>query len=133
MAANCQCVERTLWVSRSYAAFFPEIHRKQTLGSSNNTAKSNTIYGSAESGIHPDDSCGGGNGNTATGNVVNEACAGILLGTGTGNTFSPNSYYNVVNTTMSGDTCISPTFGPAQGAAKASRARPSAYIPRRKQ
>ena len=104
------------------------------LCSNNNSAKSNTVYGNAESGIHLDDTCGGGNGNTATGNIVNEACAGILLGTGTtGNTYSPNSYFNVVNTTMTGDTCTSPTYGPAAGAAKASRARPSAYIPRRKQ
>jgi hypothetical protein len=100
------------------------------LCSSNNTANSNKIFGSAESGIHLDDSCGSGDGNTATGNVINEACAGVLLGTGTGNTYSPNTYYNVVNTTMSGDTCTSPTYGPAR---KASRARPSAYIPHRNQ
>jgi hypothetical protein len=108
------------------------------LCSNSNTAKSNTIYGSAESGIHVDDTCSGGSGNTGSentlmSNVVNEACAGILLGTGTGNTITPNSYYNVVNTTMSGDTCTSPTYGPAPAAAKASRARPSAYVPRRKQ
>ena len=100
------------------------------LCSSNNTAKSNKIFGSAESGIHLDDTCGSGNGNTATGNQINEACAGVLFGTGTGNTYSPNTYYNVVSTTMSGDTCTSPTYGPAK---KASRARPSAYIPHRKQ
>lgn len=99
------------------------------LCSSNNTAKTNKIFGTAESGIHLDDTCGSGDGNVATGNVINEACAGVLLGTGT-NTYSPNTYYNVVNTTLSGDTCTSPTYGPAK--AKASRARPSAYIPRQK-
>ena len=82
------------------------------LCSNNNTAKSNSIYGSAESGVHFDDSCGGGNGNTATGNVVNEGCTGILLGTGTGNTYSPNAYFNTVTDTATGDTCTSPTYGP---------------------
>lgn len=103
------------------------------LCSSNNSAKSNAVYGSAESGVHFDDSCGSGNGNTATGNVINEGCTGILLGTGTGNTYSPNAYFNVVSDTAAGDSCTSPTYGPAHSAAKAARARPSAYIPRRRQ
>jgi parallel beta-helix repeat protein len=103
------------------------------LCSNNNSAKSNTVYGNAESGIHLDDTCGStGNSNTVSANVVNEACAGILLGYGTDNTYSPNSYYNVVNTTFAGDTCTSPTYGPA-GAAKGSRARPSPFIAKRKQ
>jgi parallel beta-helix repeat protein len=73
------------------------------LCSNNNSAKSNTVYGNAESGIHLDDTCGStGNSNTVSANVVNEACAGILLGYGTDNTYSPNSYYNVVNTTFAG-------------------------------
>jgi hypothetical protein len=103
------------------------------LCSNNNTAKSNAIYGSAESGVHFDDGCGGGNGNTATGNLINEGCTGILLGTGTGNTYSPNAYRNTVSDTATGDTCTSPTYGPKQGTAKASKGRPSAYIPHRRQ
>jgi hypothetical protein len=103
------------------------------LCSSNNTVKSNTIYNSGQSGIHIDDSCGTGNGNAVSSNLINEACAGILLGTGTGNTTTPNTYFNVVNTTMSGDTCTSPTYGPVHGAQKAAKLRPSPYIPHRKQ
>ena len=38
--------------------------------------------------------------------MVNDACAGILLGSGTGNTFpTANTYANVANTTLAGDTC----------------------------
>ena len=73
------------------------------LCSSSNSARTNTVYGSAESGIHVDDSCGSGNNNTVTGNTINEACAGVLLGTGTGNVTSPNTFFNVTNTTLAGD------------------------------
>lgn len=82
------------------------------LCSDNNTAESNTIYGSAQSGIHVDDECAPstGSGNTVTSNTINEACAGILLGSGTGNTTAPNTFSNVTNTTMAGDVC-SPVDG----------------------
>jgi hypothetical protein len=73
--------------------------------SNSNTVKSNTIYGSAQSGVHVDDSCGSGNNNTVTNNSINEACAGVLLGTGTGTTTTGNSFYSVVNTTLGGDVC----------------------------
>jgi len=43
-----------------------------------------------------------------TGNTINEACAGILLGSGSGNTTAPNSFLNVTNTTLAGDTCAPP-------------------------
>ena len=82
-----------------------------------NTAQSNIIYGSAESGIHLDDSCSPstGSNNTVTGNTINEACAGILLGTGTLNTTTPNTFMNVTNTTVAGDVCT-PTLAPTAGA-----------------
>jgi hypothetical protein len=73
------------------------------LRSNNDTAETNITYGSTQSGIHSDDSCsefgGGSSGNTNTmkSNTVNEACAGILLGSGSGNTSTPNTYFNVVN------------------------------------
>ena len=46
--------------------------------SNSNTVSKNLIYGSAESGVHVDDSCGSGNSNTVQNNTINEACAGIL-------------------------------------------------------
>src|ERR1035438_10669280 len=72
------------------------------LCSSNNLAKSNTIYGSAQSAIHADDECPGpstasGNNNTVQSNTINEACAGILQGTGTGNVFTSNTFANVTD------------------------------------
>ena len=100
------------------------------LCSSSNSARTNTDYGSADSGIHVDDSCGSGNNNTVTGNTINEACAGVLLGTGTGNVTSPNTFFNVTNTTLAGDVCT-PT--PQRGAKRsATKPRPSPFTPNRK-
>jgi parallel beta-helix repeat protein len=72
-----------------------------------NIVTSNVINSSSEAAIHLDDSCGGtGNGNTVKSNSINEACAGILTGTGTsGNTTTPNTMFNVVNSVLSGDSC----------------------------
>jgi hypothetical protein len=81
------------------------------LCSNSNIAESNVIYGSAQSGVHADDGCPGpgstpsGNNNTIEKNTVNEACAGILEGSGTGNVVSPNTLLNVTNTTLAGDSC----------------------------
>jgi hypothetical protein len=81
------------------------------LCSNNNTAKSNTISGNAESGVHLDTTCTStGNGNTVENNTIQETCAGVLIGTGTGgNTTAPNTYFDVTNSTLAGDTC-SPLF-----------------------
>jgi hypothetical protein len=110
------------------------------LCSNSNTVESNTIYGSAESAIHIDDTCSGGSGttgnsNTVTSNTINEACAGILLGTGTMNTTSPNGFYNVVYKTLTGDTCTPPMDMVKKAAGGQSRhpsLRPSPYVPTRK-
>jgi parallel beta-helix repeat protein len=64
-----------------------------------NTIKSNTVFNSAESGIHLDASCGStGTDNMVISNTILEsACAGVLddtNGTG-GNTISPDTYYTV--------------------------------------
>ena len=67
------------------------------------TVTGNTIFNSAESGVHLDASCGihfgglTGNNNIATGNTILEsACAGILFDpTTTGNTTTPDTYYTV--------------------------------------
>ena len=80
------------------------------LCSNGNTAKNNTVISSDGAGIHIDSTCteGGnptGNDTTVTGNIVNEACAGVLLGNGTGNTFSPDSSFNVNDATFAGDVC----------------------------
>ncbi|MGB8543080.1 MAG: right-handed parallel beta-helix repeat-containing protein [Candidatus Acidiferrales bacterium] len=94
-------------------------------------ATGNLIYNSTESGIHLDDSCGTGTGASVKTNTINEACAGILLGTGS-NTVGTNTYENVGYTTKAGDTCTLPT-GPnnnvvgkteAQSTAKGRKARP---------
>jgi hypothetical protein len=100
--------------------------------SNSNTVRSNTIYGSAESGVHVDDSCGSGNNNTVTNNTVNEACAGILLGTGTGTTSSPNTFFNVTNTTLAGDVCTSAAYAKAEGTRAEHALRPSPFKSNRK-
>lgn len=80
--------------------------------SDHNTVKTNTVNSSAESGIHNDSSCTGSNtGNLITGNTINEACAGLLIGqTPLSNTLTPNTFFNVTNTLVSGDTCAPTVF-----------------------
>ena len=77
------------------------------LCSNNNTVSGNTVFSSGHAGIHLDSSCPStGNNNTVSKNTVNEACAGILLGSGTGNTFPiANLVANVAHTTLAGDVC----------------------------
>ncbi|HUA16036.1 MAG TPA: NosD domain-containing protein [Verrucomicrobiae bacterium] len=100
--------------------------------SSSNKVTSNQIYGSSESGVHIDDSCGSGNSNTVTGNTINEACAGILLGSGSGNITTPNTYGNVTNTTLAGDVCPAPLSDVKTVSAKTRALRPSPYLAVRK-
>ena len=75
--------------------------------SNGNTITGNSIVSSAGGGIHLDSTCGStGNSNKVSDNTVNEACAGILLGTGTGNTIAGNNTFaNVIETIFSGDVC----------------------------
>jgi parallel beta-helix repeat protein len=77
------------------------------LCSNGNTATGNVVNSSTEAGIHLDDSCGStGNNNTVKTNTINEACAAILTGTGTsGNVQTSNTTFNVINTTLAGDSC----------------------------
>jgi hypothetical protein len=82
------------------------------LCSNGNTADSNSIFGSnAQSGVHVDDQCPGpgstpsGTNNTVKNNTINEPCAGVLLGLGTPNTTSSNTFFNVTFTTLSGNLC----------------------------
>jgi hypothetical protein len=82
------------------------------LCSNGNTAEQNTIYGGqTQSGIHIDDECPGpgatpsGTNNIVKNNTINEPCAGLLLGSGTPNTISPNTFFNVTYTALAGDSC----------------------------
>ncbi len=83
--------------------------------SNGNSIKTNTIFNSAESGIHFDAGCGTtGNSNTATGNTFVESfCAGILTDPGTtGNTTGSETYDAVPFTlTTSTSKCTIP-LGP---------------------
>jgi hypothetical protein len=107
--------------------------------SNGNTIESNTIYGSTESGVHIDDTCTSsiysttsGNNNNVSKNVIVEACAGVLLGTGSPNTSTPNTLYDVTNTTLSGDVCPVPPPSDSVARKPASKARLSPYKPTRK-
>jgi hypothetical protein len=107
------------------------------LCSDGNTAQANVIFGSSQDGIHTDDSCSPstGSNNTVTQNSINEACAGILLGSSTSNIVAPNTFLNVTNTTLAGDVCT-PAVGPTanvieSGATKHLSFRPSPLKPNR--
>jgi parallel beta-helix repeat protein len=75
--------------------------------SNHNTVSGNMLFSSGQAGIHLNSSCGStGNHNIVSKNTVNEACAGILLGSGTGNTFPiANLVANVANTSLVGNVC----------------------------
>jgi hypothetical protein len=98
------------------------------LCSNGNTVQSNVIYGSAQDGVHADDSCGGtGNNNVIISNTINEACTGILTGTGTsGNSLTSNTFLNVANTTLAGDVCT-PAAGPTADAMGTSGSHPKSH------
>jgi hypothetical protein len=87
---------------------------------SNNTVTGNVINGSDESAIHLDDTCTGtSSGNIVKTNTINSACAGLLSGPGaSGNTTTPNTFYNAGYLQLSGtDTCTPAPgrFGQKQG------------------
>ena len=105
---------------------------------SNNMIVSNTVRGNDESGIHVDSTCGAVANNTISKNTINDACAGILVGTGAGsNTIGTNFFYNSRNTVLTGDTCTpavmaSTPLGATHMAAasnQANHARPSPARP----
>lgn len=104
---------------------------------SGNMVSGNTISGTDESGVHIDSTCGAVASNTVSNNTINDACAGILVGTGAGsNTIGSNNFYNTRNTTLTGDTCTplltaaAPLASHLASAATAgNRARPSPARP----
>jgi hypothetical protein len=82
--------------------------------SNNNTVQNNTIFNATESGVHIDSSCGStGVNNHVDGNTINETCAGILQGATPNNIGGGNKFYNVVNTTLSGNACPVPSAAAA--------------------
>ena len=105
---------------------------------SGNTVIGNTISGSDESGVHIDSTCGAVASNTVSKNTINDACAGILVGTAAGsNTIGTNNFYNTRNTTLTADTCTPPVMAPtpllaahaAAASAATNHARPSPARP----
>jgi hypothetical protein len=80
-----------------------------------NTITGNTIFNSAESGVHLDAGCGAGNSNAVTGNTILEsACAGILKDPATTNPTPTGTYYTVpFPVTTSTSLCTIPEFGGA--------------------
>jgi pectin methylesterase-like acyl-CoA thioesterase len=86
-----------------------------------NSIHDNTINGSDESGIHLDGVCtnpdgsGTGKGNKIKDNVINSACAGILVGTLTSiaaNSIADNDFFNVGSTILNADGCPAPMAAP---------------------
>jgi len=99
------------------------------LCSDNNIANTNTVFNSGRSGVHLDSSCvepsssASGANSSATGNTVNEACAGVLKGN-SGGTASGTITFNVVETTALGDSCPAGnggTYGVRKAQAKIKR------------
>ena len=100
------------------------------LCSNNNSATANLVNGSDEAGIHVDATCtGAATGNTVQKNVINSACAGVLSGSASGNTLSPNTYYNTVNLQLTGvDICQPP---PVHGGKKSQARKHAQFNPAR--
>jgi parallel beta-helix repeat protein len=97
------------------------------LCSNGNSVSGNVVFSSGQAGIHLDSSCGStGNNNIVSTNIVNEACAGILRGTGTGNTFPlPNLVANVANTSLDGDVCTPTVLSPRRVGSPGHNSRPA--------
>jgi hypothetical protein len=76
-------------------------------GLSNATITGNIVTGSDESAIHVDSECGGPSTATVNNNKVNFACAGILVGPGSGlNSMTGDAYTNVATNVLTGsDVC----------------------------
>jgi len=100
--------------------------------SSSNTVHDNTVNGSAESAIHVDSSCGPVMNNVVSDNTLNDACAGILVGTAAGpNDIDSNAFFNTRHTVMTADQCTPPLMSVRQTATSsaAQTLRPSPTRP----
>jgi nitrous oxidase accessory protein NosD len=79
------------------------------LCSSSNTVHGNTVNGSDEAAIHMDSACGPVTNNVVSGNTVNDACAGIMVGAAAGsNSIGINEFLNTRNTVLTADRCTPP-------------------------
>jgi len=59
--------------------------------------------------LHVDSSCGPVNNKVVSGNTINEACAGIRVGTAAGsNSIGSNTFFNARNTVLTADSCTPP-------------------------
>jgi parallel beta-helix repeat protein len=67
-----------------------------------NTISNNTIVGSGEAGIHFDT---GANSNTASGNMITEACTGVLSAPKVSNKLSANTFKALYQPTLTGTRC----------------------------
>ena len=76
-------------------------------GANNAAVIKNVVSGAGESAIHIDSTCAvPSTGSTITGNKINFACAGILIGTGSSATLGTNSILNAGTQVLSGaDVC----------------------------
>lgn len=96
--------------------------------SSNNTITGNTVNGSDEAGVHLDSACtGASTNNVVNNNTINGACAGFLVGTGSGSVGTGNKYYSAATLVMSNsDTCTPPLWPqkPAKGHAGSKLVKP---------
>jgi nitrous oxidase accessory protein NosD len=101
------------------------------LCSSSNTVHGNTINGSDESGVHVDSTCGPVANNVVSGNTINDACAGIMVGTAAGsNTIGSNLFFNTRNTVLTADRCTPPLISVHPAAVSAVKTlRPSPARP----
>jgi nitrous oxidase accessory protein NosD len=102
------------------------------LCSSSNAVHGNTINGSAESAIHVDSSCGPVMNNVVSGNTVNDACAGIMVGTAAGsNSIGFNAFFNARHTVLTADRCTPPlsSVRPVNVSSVAQTFRPSPARP----
>jgi hypothetical protein len=76
---------------------------------SSNVAQRNTINGSDEAAVHIDSSCGAVANNVVSRNTINDACAGIMVGTAAGpNAIGRNTFFNVRQTMVTADQCAPP-------------------------
>jgi hypothetical protein len=98
---------------------------------SSNTVQSNRINGSDESAIHVDSSCGPVMNNVISGNTINEACAGILVGTAAGpNSIGSNTFFNARNTVLTADSCTPPVIAARPASASSVNTSSVAKSPR---
>jgi hypothetical protein len=106
------------------------------LCSNGDSATLNILNGNTQSGVHNDSTCTNsnlgttsGNDNSISGNTINEACAGVLLGTASATGVS-GSFYNVGSVTMPGDQCPAASSDVKAGKASSTQRhlRPSPYI-----